>query len=97
MSGLEFAVKRRSKVIDLLKRYYFVGGMPEAVNTYVEDTDNGFDAVREVQRNLLSAYELDFSKHAPASEVPRIRLVWTNILAQLAKENKKFIYGALRT
>lgn len=87
----------RSKVIDLLKRYYFVGGMPEAVNTYVEDTDNGFDAVREVQRNLLSAYELDFSKHAPASEVPRIRLVWTNILAQLAKENKKFIYGALRT
>lgn len=56
----------RSKVIDLLKRYYFVGGMPEAVNTYVEDTDNGFDAVREVQRNLLSAYELDFQNmHLP--------------------------------
>jgi predicted AAA+ superfamily ATPase len=68
--------------------------MPEAVASFARDTD--YHAVREIQKRILTAYELDFSKHAPANEVPRIRMVWNSIPSQLAKENKKFIYGQVR-
>ena len=68
--------------------------MPEAVNDYVQNSD--FTRVREIQKQILSAYELDFSKHAPAREVPRIRMLWNCIPSQLAKDNKKFIYGLIR-
>lgn len=85
-------VKDRLK--QLLRTYYYVGGMPEAVKTYQEGL--GFDEVRRVQDNILMSYENDFSKHAPTREVPRIRMVWHSITSQLAKENRKFIYGALR-
>ncbi len=84
----------RTRLTEHLKRYLFIGGMPEAVSVYTENQD--FEAVRRVQRRLLDAYETDFSKHAPPALVPRIRMVWQSIPSQLAKENRKFLYGALR-
>ena len=80
--------------IDALKQYYFVGGMPEAVQCFAEDKD--FNEVREIQKRILAAYEQDFSKHAPNEIVPRLRMLWNSIPSQLAKENKKFIYGLVR-
>lgn len=84
----------RQNYIDALKHYYFVGGMPEAVQSFIEDKD--FNEVREIQRRILAAYEQDFSKHAPNEIVPKIRMLWNSIPSQLAKENKKFIYGLVR-
>ena len=84
----------RQTYIDNLKYYYFVGGMPEAVLHFSENRD--FIEVREVQKRILTAYEQDFSKHAPNEIVPRIRMVWNSIPSQLAKENRKFIYGLVR-
>ena len=83
-----------SKYTDLLRHYYYVGGMPEAVQTYI-DTDDMLE-VRKVHKALLSYYSNDFSKHAPIETVPRIQMVWQSIPMQLAKENKKFIYGIIR-
>lgn len=80
--------------IDALKQYYFVGGMPEAVQSFAEEQD--FNEVRKIQKHILAAYEQDFSKHAPIEIVPKIRMVWNSIPSQLAKENKKFIYGLVR-
>ena len=80
--------------IDALKQYYFVGGMPEAVQSFAEEKD--FNEVRSIQKRILAAYEQDFSKHAPIEIVPKIRMVWNSIPSQLAKENKKFIYGLVR-
>lgn len=77
-----------------LRQYYFVGGMPAAVSAFANDGD--LTKVREIQKAILEAYERDFSKHAPAIEVPRIRMVWHSIPAQLAKDNKKFIYGVVK-
>lgn len=79
----------------LLKQYYYVGGMPEAVQAFAQRQD--FNEVREIQQRILLAYEQDFSKHAPYEVVPRIRMLWQSIPGQLAKENKKFIYGQVRT
>lgn len=84
----------RQTYIDALKQYYFVGGMPEAVLCFTEDQD--FNEVRRIQKRILDAYEQDFSKHAPNEIVPKIRMVWNSIPSQLAKENRKFIYGLLR-
>ena len=80
--------------IDALRYYYFVGGMPEAVQSFAENKD--FNEVREIQKRILAAYEQDFSKHAPNEIVPRLRMLWNSIPSQLAKENKKFIYGLVR-
>ena len=79
---------------DMLRIYFYVGGMPEAVQTYIDTKD--FSEVRAVQQNIIQAYQADFSKHAPYEIVPRIQMVWNSIPAQLAKENKKFIYGVIR-
>ncbi len=84
----------KQSYIDALKHYYFVGGMPEAVQCFAEDAD--FNEVREIQKRILAAYEQDFSKHAPIDIVPKIRMLWNSIPSQLAKENKKFIYGLVR-
>ncbi len=84
----------KSKYTDRLREYYYVGGMPEVVQTYVETKD--FNKVREIQKNLLNYYQQDFSKHAEISLVPRLNLVWNSIPMQLAKENKKYIYGQVR-
>lgn len=83
-----------TKLKEYLKIYYYVGGMPEVVNAYIENKD--LNETREIQKKLLDAYEQDFSKHAPTNVVPRIRQLWNNIPTQLAKENKKFIYGLIR-
>ena len=82
------------RIRDYLLKYYFVGGMPEAVQTYI-DTQN-LSEVRRVQNALLDTYDNDFSKHAPNAEVPRIRMVWNSIRGQLARENKKFVFGTLK-
>ncbi|MGV8049498.1 MAG: ATP-binding protein [Anaerolineaceae bacterium] len=84
----------KTKYIDLLKIYYFVGGMPEAVLAYIDT--KSFSQIRDIQKRLLLAYEQDFSKHASYEVVPRIRLVWNSIPAQLSKENRKFIYGVVK-
>lgn len=88
------AANFRHLYTDQLKHYYYIGGMPEAVTRFVETQD--FNLVRSVQQQILSAYEQYFSKHAPAEIVPRIRMLWNSIPAQLAKENKKFIYGLIK-
>lgn len=81
----------KSILIEELKTYYIVGGMPEAVVSYVKDKD--INSVRQVQERLLDYYRQDFSKHAPISLVPRLNQVWDSIPAQLSKENRKYIYG----
>jgi len=86
------AFKERFK--ELLRTYYFVGGMPEAVQDFATHQD--FFQVRAIQQRILDAYEQDFSKHAPSETVARIRMVWQSIPSQLAKENRRFVYGALR-
>ena len=83
-----------TKLQNYLKLYFYVGGMPEAVSSYVQNKN--LIEVREIQEKLLYAYEQDFSKHAPSNIVPRIRQLWNNIPTQLAKENKKFIYGLVK-
>lgn len=77
-----------------LKQFLYIGGMPEIVDAYVKNKD--YQEVREKQQILLESYEQDFSKHAPNNVVPRIRQLWRNIPTQLAKENKKFIYGLVK-
>ncbi len=83
-----------SQYIELLRQYYYVGGMPEAVRTFVEEKD--YVAVRKVQLGLLESYQKDFSKHPPQEIVKRMILLWNTIPSQLAKENKKFVYTAVR-
>lgn len=92
---LKKTVPYAEELTDLLRRYLVVGGMPEAVGTYVATKD--FRAVREIQEEILSAYDSDFVKHAPATMLPKIRLLWRSIPSQLAKENKKFVYSALKS
>ena len=84
----------KEKYIQILRQYYYIGGMPEVVLSY--RTQNDFKEVRVIQKRILTAYEHDFSKHAPSDIVPRIRMLWNSIPSQLAKENKKFIYGAVK-
>lgn len=83
-----------SKLQEYLRQYFFIGGMPEIVSSFLTYKD--FAKVRQLQQDILDSYDRDFSKHAPVTEVPRIRMVWKSIPSQLAKENKKFIYGALK-
>lgn len=90
----EMATMFRQDYVDLLKYYYYVGGMPEVVQSFVDNRD--FNEAREIQECILAAYEQDFSKHAPNEVVPRIRMLWNSIPAQLTKENKKFIYGIIK-
>jgi predicted AAA+ superfamily ATPase len=80
---------------NLLKQYLIVGGMPEVVKSFADNGDY-FEA-RAIQQQIIRDYERDFSKHAPANVVPRIQMVWNSIPSQLARENKKFLYGALKT
>lgn len=84
----------KAKFEERLRQYYFVGGMPAAVLAFVNDGD--LNKVRTIQKSIIEAYGRDFSKHAPAIEVPRIRMVWHSIPSQLSKENRKFIYGMIK-
>ena len=80
--------------IDLLRQYYYVGGMPAVVQAYA--TNHDIFEVRNIQSQILSDYRLDFSKHVPKDILPKVNMVWDSIPAQLAKENKKFIYSKIR-
>ena len=84
----------REKYIELLRQYYYVGGMPEAVQAFA--TTGNYEQVRTIQKNILLAYEQDFSKHAPNDIVPRIRMLWNSVPSQLTKENRKFIYSHIK-
>lgn len=94
-SGMWDVVKSLKTIyVQHLREYYLVGGMPEAVKKFIETNDA--NAVREVQKEIVRAYEKDISKHAPTEQVVRINQVWNSIPSQLAKENKKFIYGVVK-
>lgn len=82
------------QLIEKLKVYYIIGGMPEAVSSWVNDKD--IEKVNKIQKNILDSYENDFSKHTDASEANKISLIWNGIPSQLAKENKKFIYQVIK-
>lgn len=83
-----------SKLQEYLRQYFYIGGMPEVVLSFITNKD--FSKVRQLQQNILESYDRDFSKHAPITDVPRIRMVWKSIPSQLSKENRKFIYGSLK-
>lgn len=83
-----------TKLVDIVRLYYFIGGMPEVVAEYIE-TKN-LETVRALQKKIVLGYENDFAKYAPNEIVPKIRLVWHSIISQLAKENRKFIYGQIK-
>lgn len=82
------------KLKEYLRYYFYVGGMPEVVDAFVKTRD--WQLVRRIQNRILNSYEGDFSKHAPNETVPRIRMIWQSIPVQLAKENKKFVYGVIK-
>lgn len=84
----------KERIIDLLRRYCYVGGMPKAVLSFSQEQD--YNLVRKIQRNILSDYESDFSKHIPPEQVERTRLLWNAIPSQLVKENKKCMYGKIK-
>jgi uncharacterized protein len=92
--NFDLATNFREQYIELLKYYYYVGGMPEVVSAFSINRD--FNEARSIQENILMAYEQDFSKHAPNEVIPRIRMLWNSIPSQLTKENKKFIYGLIK-
>lgn len=83
----------KSKIIPLLKDYYFVGGMPEAVKTFIEGSD--YTRARAVQQRIVADYERDFSKHLDAREAERVYAVWNSLPSHLAQENKKFVFGRI--
>lgn len=83
-----------NKLVELLRMYYFIGGMPEVVANY--RVDKNLETVRSLQQKIIMGYENDFAKHAPNDILPKIRLVWHSLIAQLAKENRKFIYGQIK-
>ena len=84
-----------SKLINYLRYYLYVGGMPEVVEDFMQNRD--WQNVRNIQKQILTSYRNDFSKHAPKEILPRINMVWESLPAQLAKENKKFLYGLIKT
>ena len=84
----------KSKYIDYLRHYYYVGGMPEAVSKYCENKN--FNEVRNIHKQILNSYDQDFSLYAHHQIVPRIRMIWNSIPAQLARKNRKFVYGSLK-
>lgn len=82
------------KLKDYLKKYFVIGGMPIAVKTWIEEKD--FELVEREQKNILEGYEKDFSQHTDANTATKIQYVWNSISSQLAKENRKFLYGLVR-
>lgn len=93
-NDIEMANVFRDRYIERLRQYYFIGGMPEPVARFCTNKD--YTEVRELQKQILDTYEHDFSKYAPVEIVPRIRMLWNSIPAQLARENRKFVYGLVK-
>ena len=95
-SGLEpLPLPLLEKLHDYLKKYFIIGGMPAAVNIWIEQRD--FSQVEIKLKNILETYQQDFSKHAPRSMVPKLRFIWNSIPSQLARKNKKFLYGLVKS
>jgi uncharacterized protein len=90
----EIVAAFHERLIEILRLYYFIGGMPEVVANYIKNKN--LTTVRTIQQKIIAGYENDFAKHAPNDVVPKIRLVWNSLISQLAKENKKFIYGQIK-
>ncbi|MDR0830679.1 MAG: ATP-binding protein [Prevotellaceae bacterium] len=90
----ELVTAFNTRLLNYLRYYLYVGGMPAAVADFAENRD--WIKVRKIQNEILSNYQNDFSKYAPKDILPRINMVWENIPAQLAKENKKFVYGVMK-
>ena len=84
----------KSKYIELLKKYYYIGGMPEVLNVYLDTND--FKAVRKTQNTILETYRNDFSKHISTSGKLKIDILWESIPNQLTHESKKFIYKKVK-
>jgi uncharacterized protein len=82
------------ELIDMLRRYYYVGGMPEAVNHYAKTGD--ILGIRKIQDEIINSYVLDFAKHSPTQDIPKLTLIWDSIPSQLGKENKRFVFTALK-
>lgn len=82
------------KLKDYLKKYFIVGGMPRAVKTWIDERD--FEKVERIQKGILEAYERDFSKHTDHNTATKIQYVWNSVPSQLAKENRKFVYGVIK-
>ena len=93
-NNLEVLNSFHDKLVELLRLYYFIGGMPEVVASYIDNKN--LETVRNIQLKLIMGYENDFAKYAPNEIVPKIRLVWNSIISQLAQENRKFIYGQIK-
>lgn len=83
-----------SHLIDMLRRYYFVGGMPEAVKHHAEE--GNVREIREIQEEIIKSYVMDFAKHAPAPDIPKLTMIWDSIPRHLARENKKFVFSAVK-
>ena len=81
-------------ITELLKQYFFIGGMPAAVKEYSENRD--FGEVRDVQRTILDSYYADFAKHIPSAYIARTRDIWESVPTQLARENKRFLYSEMK-
>lgn len=88
------ALPFHEELIDLLKKYLFIGGMPEAVRHFAENRK--VEDVRTIQREILDSYVLDFAKHAPVHDIPKLSLIWESIPSHLARENRKFLFSALK-
>lgn len=82
------------KLANLLRQYYIVGGMPEAVKAWIETRD--IEKVEDIQQNILDGYGFDFAKHAPIKEFPKLTAIWESIPVQLARENNKFVFGHVK-
>jgi predicted AAA+ superfamily ATPase len=93
-SDLTMARSFRSRLVQRLRQYYYVGGMPEVVRTFADGGD--YAGARSVQEQIVSDYQRDFSKHLSLSEAERVYTVWNSIPGHLAQENKKFVFGRLR-
>jgi uncharacterized protein len=93
-SNFEILTLFHQKLVEYLRLYYFIGGMPEVVAHYIEHKN--IEAARGIQQKILIGYENDFAKYAPHEIIPRIKLIWNSILSQLAMENRKFIYGQIK-
>lgn len=82
------------KLVQQLRLYYYLGGMPEVVSNYLENRD--LNIVRSLQQKIILGYENDFAKYAPNEIVPKIKMIWNGLIGQLSKENRKFIYGQIK-
>ena len=83
-----------NELISHLRKYYLIGGMPEALKCYITTQD--FNHVRQIQLEIVNSYVLDFAKHAPTADIPRLSLIWDSICKFLSKENKKFVFSAIK-